>query len=96
MNIYEVDFSFYIVSGNENSVATKDNLLNMLNSLNMVDVYDVYDDGEDWCVNCIAEVKAESVDKVDAAMDVLLSDIDILWDYHYIKGIVDSDEYWEA
>ena len=95
MNIYEVDFTFFIESGNENSVATKDKLLDMLNSIKMVEVYDVYDDDEDWCIDCIAEVKAESADKVDTAMNKLLEGIDIIWDYHYIKGI-DNDEYWES
>ena len=90
MNYYEVDFTFFIESGNEDSIATKDNLLDELDTLDNVDVYDVYDDGEDWCVNCIAEVKCKSINHVDWQMHNLLKNCDVCWDYHYIKGIINN------
>ena len=88
---YEVDFTFYVASGNKE---TKNNLLHKLDNIKTVDVYHVYDDGEDWCINCIAEVETDNINKVDAAMDELLADIEYMWDYHYIKGIIDNDDYW--
>lgn len=94
MNIYEIDFTFFLESGNEDSIERKDTLLDTLYTIKTVDVYDVYDDGEDWCVNCIAEVEADNIDSVDAAMATLLAKTDETWDYHYVKGI-DNEEYWQ-
>ena len=96
MNTYKVDFSFYIVSGNEDSIANKDNLLDKLDMINNIDVYDVYDDGEDWCVNCIAEMKAKNIKGLALEMKKMLDNIKTTWDYHYIRGIIDDDdEYWQ-
>ena len=92
MNNYEVDFTFFIES---NDTKSKDILLEELKEIDCIDVYDVNNDGEDWCVDCLANLSCQAIEDVDSAMDMLLEDISIsAWDYHYIKG-TDTKEYWQ-
>ena len=89
---YEVSFTFFIGIGEckderKQSILKKDELLDLLDEKSEIVSYDVENDGEDWCINCIANVTANKIDG-------LLSDTNTTWDYHYIKGI-DTDEYWE-
>ena len=56
--------------------------------------YDVENDGEDWCVNCIAQIHADSIDNAKEAMEQLFANVPFNWDYHYIKGL-DTQDYYE-
>jgi hypothetical protein len=98
-NEYEVGFTFFISLGenkmeHNQSIITKDELLDLLDIIHEIDDYDVENDGEDWCVNCIAHITAETIKDVDEKMNQLLANVDITWDYHYIKGI-NTNEYWQ-
>lgn len=96
---YEVDFTFFISIGSdraeyEESINEKDNLLDLLDSMSEIVNYEVENDGEDWCINCIANITAKSIDDADIEMKNLLFDIDCTWDYHYIKNL-NINEYWQ-
>ena len=98
-NEYEVGFTFFISLGHneteyEESISRKDNLLDLLDTMQEIVNYEVENDGEDWCVNCIANVTAKSIKQVDSKMKKLLLDTDCFWDYHYIKGL-NNNEYWQ-
>ena len=98
-NEYEVDFTFFISLGHneteyEESISRKDNLLDLLDTMQEIVNYEVENDGEDWCVNCIANVTAKSIKQVDSKMKKLLLDTDCFWDYHYIKGL-NNNEHWQ-
>ena len=93
-NEYEVSFTFFISLEEEESIATKDELLDLLDTINEVSDYDVDNDGEDWCINCIAIVNASKINSVFNKMEKLLKDTNISWDYHYIKGL-NTSEYWQ-
>ena len=98
-NEYEVDFTFFIGLGNnkieyKESIAKKDALLDLLDTMREIVDYDVENDGEDWCINCVANIQAKSIKQVDTKMDKLLYNANCSWDYHYIKGI-NNDEYWQ-
>jgi len=98
-NEYEVDFTFFIGLGVDDdeykeSVTQKDRLLDLLDTMPEIVNYEVENDGEDWCINCIANVTAKSIKQVDTKMRKLLYNTDCAWDYHYIKGI-NNDEYWQ-
>lgn len=98
-NEYEVDFSFFISLGDnkieyKESIAQKDILLDLLDTMPEIVNYEVENDGEDWCINCIANIRAKSIKQVDAKMNKLLYNANCPWDYHYIKGI-DNNEYWQ-
>ena len=94
MNKYEVSYTFFISLEEEDSIATKDELLDLLDTIKEVFDYDVDNDGEDWCIDCIANVSASKINGVFNKMEKLLNDTNISWDYHYIKGL-DTSEYWQ-
>jgi len=96
---YEVSFTFFISLGEnkseyQQSIIIKDKALDLLDKITEIDNYDVYKDDEDWCINCIAEVKADTIKNVDKELNRLLRPINLPWDYHYIKGI-DTKEFWQ-
>lgn len=91
---YEVSFTFFIESGTKEGIEMKDTLLEELDTIPQIFVYDVYDDGEDWCIDCIAEVICDTIENVDSNMSNLLKNTEVCWDYHYIKGI-DNNDYWQ-
>lgn len=96
---YEVNFTFFISLGDneieyEKSISEKDNLLDLLDTISEIVNYEVENDGEDWCINCVANVIAKSIEQVDSKMKKLLLDTDCIWDYHYIKGL-NNNEYWQ-
>ena len=90
---YEIGFVFFIESAN---VAEKDRLLDKLAFIDDVVSYDATNDGEDWNVECVAEIECNAAknidDKIHKKMLKLLPNV--CWDYHYIKGI-DNDYYWQ-
>lgn len=91
---YEVCFTFFIESGTKEGIELKNTLLEELAKIPEIVDYDVYDDGEDWCIDCIAEVICDTIENVDSNMSNLLKDTYVVWDYHYIKGI-DNNDYWQ-
>ena len=99
MNKYEIDFTFFISLGSnkreyKESIVEKDSLLDLLDDMSEIENYDVYNDGEDWCIDCIATIKAKTIDQVDGKMFNLFNDVDCTWDYHYIKGL-NTKEFWQ-
>ena len=99
MNKYEVGFTFFISLGEnkkeyKESIVKKDSLLDLLDGMSEIENYDVENDGEDWCINCTATIKAETISQVDWKMYNLLNNVNFTWDYHYIKGL-NNDEFWQ-
>lgn len=90
-NKYQVSFTFYVAIEN---ASIKDKLLRLLDRMKEIVNCDVEEDEEDWCINCIAEITAESIKEVMPKMNQLLGNINLTWDYHYIKGL-NTSEYWE-
>ena len=98
-NTYQVSFTFYIALGEDRisyqkSIKSKNKLLDILDTIKEVVDYDVENDGEDWCVNCIAQIHADSIDNAKEAMEQLFANVPFNWDYHYIKGL-DTKDYYE-
>jgi hypothetical protein len=93
MKKYEVGFVFFIESDN---VAGKDALLDELDLIDEVTLRNVYNDGEDWNIECVAEIESKATKNIDEAVDKKLRKLlpNVCWDYHYIKGI-DNDYYWQ-
>ena len=93
MKKYEIGFVFFIESAN---VADKDSLLDELDLIDNITYYDVTDDGEDWNIECRAEIESKATKNIDKAIDKKLLKLlpNVCWDYHYIKGI-DNDYYWQ-
>lgn len=56
--------------------------------------YDAYEDGEDWCIDCIAHINAKSIKDTEKIMENVFGKLDYTFDYHYIKGI-DNSDYWQ-
>ena len=89
-NEYEVDFTFFISLGYDKteykeSISKKDNLLDLLDTMPEIVNYEVENDGEDWCINCIANIMAKSIKQVDGKMNRLLHKTDCIWDYVKIQ-----------
>jgi hypothetical protein len=93
MKKYEVGFVFFIESDN---VAGKDALLDELDLIDEVTLRNVYNDGEDWNIECVAEIESKATKNIDEAVDKKLRKLlpNVCWDYHYIKSI-DNDYYWQ-
>lgn len=94
MNKYEISFTFFICLDSSNCIARKDELLDSLDKIPEIVYYDTDNDGEDWCIDCIANIYAETIGQVDEKLCNVLKSTNCVWDYHYIDG-VDTDEYWQ-
>ena len=97
---YEISFVYFIdlTEDYENSIVEKDELLDALDNVSEVTSYDVENDGEDWCIECIAEVQSGAKRNIDDALDRKLHELlkkvpYTAMDYHYMKGL-DNDFYW--
>ena len=93
MKKYEIGFVFFIESAN---VADKDRLLDELDLIDNITYYDVTDDGEDWNIECRAEIESKATKNINAAIDKKLRKLlpNVCWDYHYIEGI-GNGYYWQ-
>lgn len=92
MKRYEIGFVFFVALDDEDS-ARKDALLDELDLIDEIDSYDVTRDDEDWNIECTATLSAKSVNDADKRLTKLLYDLPYTWDYHYIKGIDNTDYY---
>ena len=99
MKKYEVSFVFFISLGETEedyniSVTKKNQFIKELNKKTELRSYDAYEDGEDWCIDCIAYINAKSIKDTEKIMENVFGKLDYTFDYHYIKGI-DNSDYWQ-
>lgn len=93
MKKYEIGFVFFVNSENTNE---KNKLVSDLNRMNPITVLAIYDDGEDWNIECRAEIECSAKRNISDAIHKTLIKLlpNVCWDYHYIKGI-DNDFNWQ-
>lgn len=96
---YEIGFVFFISVEDEDAVSRKDSLLDALDELGVrhsVYYHDIYNDGEDWNIECTADIRAKNGKNAEAKFETLINSIAQYetWDYHYIKG-TDNNYYWQ-
>ena len=88
--IYEASFSFFIENDDKDRF---EKVKNELSNINEIEDLDYYDDGEDFCLDCIANIKISDktprkkiVDAITKVIDNWMKDWYAAWDFHYIKG----------
>ena len=95
---YEASISFFIANDEYDVINRKDKFLDALDEIDEIDYTDVYDDGEDWCIDCIANLtltpQGDVSDQIYNIINNILPDNAPCWDFHYIKGI-DNDYEWQ-
>lgn len=99
MKKYAVSFVFFISLGETEkdyniSFEEKTQFVRDINKKDELKSYDVYQDDENWCIECVAHIKAKSIDEVKNVMKQAFGNYSHDFWYHYIKGI-DNSDYWE-
>lgn len=99
MKKYAVSFVFLISFGETRkdyniSFEEKTQFVRDINKKDELKSYDVYQDDENWYIECVAHIKAKSIDEVKNVMKQVFGNYSHDFWYHYIKGI-DNSDYWE-
>lgn len=95
---YEASFVFFVYQGEtdeeyEESIKTKDVVLDALDAIPEIDSYDVVDDDEEWNIECQATIKGSSIDDAMLNLENKLKGIKITFDYHYVRGLDTKEVY---
>lgn len=89
---HELSFTFFIRVGEDRfsqeiQSNKKNSLIDLIEKIDDIHHHEVENDGEDWCINCIANIDAESFGDADGKLTSHLKDIPFFWDYKYIRNL---------